>query len=124
MGFLFSIVPIRVRMSARYIIQIRYFLLFTFFIRLRVESKITTYRDKYHDLGDKVLRMSKKSSTFAPDLRKPLKTRSIGTILLIRKVECASYFCRCFVELLSSFYRAFAEFLPSFCRVFTEFSHE
>ena len=76
--------------------------------------------DKQHNLGDKVLRMSEKSSTFAPDLRKPLKTRSIGTILLIRKVECASYFCRGFVELLPSFYRAFAELLPSFYRAFTE----
>ena len=64
--------------------------------------------------------MSEKSSTFAPDLRKPLKTRSIGTILLIRKVECASYFCRGFVEVLSRFCRGFVELLPSFCRAFAE----
>lgn len=64
----------RVRTPARRTIQILYFLLFTFFIvdycRDRYTFLWTAIQvggDKWQELGDKVLCMSRKSSTFASD---------------------------------------------------------
>jgi len=104
MGFLFSIVPIRIRMPARYVIQIRYFLLFTFFIRLRVESKITTFGT-------------------SSQLRGQIPRLGGQSIAYVRKKQ---YLCTGFEKARYDFGSRFSVLglLSNFYRTFIEFSHE